>query len=594
MAGSQAKRDGLDAPGPGGGCGMRIEDSVRLSREILHWANRGLPRTDFLREVSKVLMDFTGCDAVEIRLSDGDLHYRWEAARRPESTSQFELVRWSLDDDGTVIPVSQDNSDLERLCRDVASQHFDSAQPFFTDNGSFWTGDTWAPLATGTATGQDADVESLCIGGHYRSLALLRFMVDDQTVGLLHLKNQQRDYFTEEGVELCEGVAQTLGLAVADRRAEAALRERVKELTCLYGIAQIVEQGSSSLKETLLRIVELLPPAWQYPEITAARIILDEDSYMTPGFRQTRYQQSADIVIGGRRRGVVKVAYLEEKPELAAGPFLVEEEKLIDAVAREVALIVERKEAAEEKATLQAQLVHADRLATIGQLAAGVAHELNEPLGSILGFAQLAKKCPNLPEQAEQDMEKIITASLYAREVIRKLMVFGRQMPPKKTQVSLNQVVEDGLYFLEGRCAKQGVQVIRNLALDLPEITADPAQLNQILVNLVVNALQAMPGGGTLTVSTRASDSSVLLAVEDTGAGMSEEVLEKVFLPFFTTKDVDEGTGLGLAVVHGIVTAHGGSIDVASRPGQGTRFEVHLPLIEAEETRKADQDDIPG
>lgn len=594
MAGSQAEKDGSNAPEPRDGCGMRIEDSVKLSREILHWANRGLPRTDFLREVSKVLMDFTGCDAVEIRLNDDDLHYRWEATRRPGNASRFELLRWMLDDDGAVTPASRDNSDLERLCRDVAYQHFDSALPFFTGNGSFWTGDTWTPLDTSTVTSQDADVESLCIGGHYRSLALLRFVVDDRSIGLLHLKSQQRDYFTEEAVELCEGVAQTLGLAVADHRAEAALRERVKELTCLYGIAQIVEQAPILLKEILRRIVELLPPAWQYPEITAARIILDGDSYVTPGFRQSRYQQSANIVVGGRQRGVVEVAYLEEKPELEAGPFLVEEEKLIDAVAREVALIVERKEATEEKSKLQRQLIHADRLATIGQLAAGVAHELNEPLGSILGFAQLAKKCPDLPEQAEQDIERIITASLYTREVIRKLMVFARQMPPRKTRINLNRAVEEGFYFLEAHCVKGGIQVVRNPASDLPEITADPAQLNQILVNLVVNAVHAMPDGGTLTVTTQTSGSSVALIVEDTGAGMTEEVLGKVFLPFFTTKDVDEGTGLGLAVVHGIVTAHNGSIEVTSRPGQGTRFEVRLPLIEAEETQKAEQDDIPG
>ncbi len=567
---------------------MRIEDGVKLSRTILHWANLGLPRIEFLHEVSKALMGSSGCDAVEVRLSDGDLHYRWESTRRPNNTARLELVRWALDDDGIVIPASQDNSDLEQLCRDVASQHFDPAMPFFTDNGSFWAGDTWTPLDVGTG------IESLCIGGHYRSLALLRFVVDAQTIGLLQLKSQQPDYFTKEDIELCEGIAQTLGLAVADRRAEAALRERVKELTCLYGIARIVEQAPTLLKEILRRIVELLPPAWQYPEITAARITLDNDSYMTPGFRQSRYQQSADIVVGGRRRGVVEVAYLEEKPELAAGAFLPEEEKLIGAVAREAALIVERKEAAEEKAKLHHQLIHADRLATIGQLAAGVAHELNEPLGNILGFAQLARKCPNLPEQAGQDMDKIITASLYTREVIRKLMVFARQMPPKKLQVNLNRVVEDGLYFLEARCAKAGITVVRKLDQELPEVTADPAQLNQILVNLVVNAVQAMPGGGTLTVGTRASESSVVLTVEDTGTGMSEEVLEKVFLPFYTTKDVDEGTGLGLAVVHGIVTAHGGSIDVESRLGHGAQFEIRLPTVRLEETQEADQDDTGG
>ena len=116
------------------------------------------------------------------------------------------------------------------------------------------------------------------------------------------------------------------------------------------------------------------------------------------------------------------------------------------------------------------------------------------------------------------------------------------------------------------------------MARDLPAITADPAQLKQILVNLVVNAVQAMPQGGKLTIGTRAIDSVVELSVEDTGSGMSEEVLEKIFLPFFTTKDVNEGTGLGLAVVHGIVTAHGGSIDVKSRLGDGARFEVRLPL----------------
>jgi signal transduction histidine kinase len=364
------------------------------------------------------------------------------------------------------------------------------------------------------------------------------------------------------------------------------LGERVKELTCLYGITHVAQRPGVSLEETLQGIVELLPPAWQYPEIACARITLDERAYTTPGFREGPHRQAADIMVSGIRRGVVEVVYRRDRPEFAGGPFLKEERSLIDTVAGEVALIIERREAEDHKARLQEQLRHADRLATIGQLAAGVAHELNEPLGNILGFAQLAKKDPQLPKRATEDMEKIVKASLHAREVIHKLLIFARRMPSQKTRVNLNQVVEDGLYFLASRCAKAGIELHRALAPNVPEIIADPSQLQQVLVNLVVNAVQAMPNGGSLAIETRASHDHVLLIVKDTGIGMSDEDKKKLYTPFFTTKDVDQGTGLGLAVVHGIVTSHGGDIRVESEVGQGTRFEIHLPVGAPAEAEK--------
>ncbi|NQT00836.1 MAG: PAS domain-containing sensor histidine kinase [Planctomycetes bacterium] len=368
--------------------------------------------------------------------------------------------------------------------------------------------------------------------------------------------------------------------------AKAALTERVKELTCLYGIAQIAGQPDLSLEEIIQRIIEILPPAWQYPDIASARIILDGIAYTTQGFHESRQKQAAEIIVDGISRGVVELVYIQGKPDLDEGPFLKEERNLIDAVARQVALVIERKQAEEDKLKLHNQLLHADRLATIGMLAAGVAHELNEPLGNILGFAQLAKKCPELPDSAEHDIGKIEIASLHAREVIQKLLVFARQTPPQKTHFNLNQVVEDGLYFFEARCAKGGIELVRLLSPDLPEITADPGQLNQLLVNLVVNALQSMPGTGRITVQTQYCDHNVYLSVDDTGTGMSKEVLDKIFVPFFTTKDVGHGTGLGLPVVYGIVTAHGGTIDVKSEPGRGTRFEIQLPAIESEDMEK--------
>jgi signal transduction histidine kinase len=352
----------------------------------------------------------------------------------------------------------------------------------------------------------------------------------------------------------------------------------VKELTCLYGIARIAARQDLLLAEILQSVVELLPPAWLYPDIASGRIIVDGQAYTTPGFQDGVQKQSAEIIAQGKHRGSIEVTYSQEMSERDEGPFLKEERNLIDTVAREVALIIERRQAEEEKAKLQDQLRHADRLATIGQLAAGVAHELNEPLGNILGFAQLALKCADLPEQARKDIDRIASASLYTREVIRKLMLFARQMPSSKTQLNLNHIVEEGLGFFEARCSKADIHLIRRLHPSLPEIDADPSQMTQILVNLVVNAIHAMPRGGELVVQTLAGADHVSLVVEDMGVGMNREVMSQIFIPFFTTKDVNEGTGLGLPVTHGIVTAHGGSIHVSSEIGRGSRFEVRFPL----------------
>jgi two-component system, NtrC family, sensor kinase len=281
------------------------------------------------------------------------------------------------------------------------------------------------------------------------------------------------------------------------------------------------------------------------------------------------------------------VFYTRDKAGFVEGPFLKEEQSLIDTVAKEVSLVVERREAEIYKSKLQDQLRHADRLATIGQLAAGVAHELNEPLANILGFAQLAKKEPGVPATAAGDLEKVIKTSLHAREIIHKLLVFSRQTPLQMTHVNLNQVVEEGLHFLGSQCTKAGIELVRSLEPDLPEISADPSQLQQILVNLVVNAIQASPSGGVLTVETHRGRDYVSLAVSDTGTGMTEEVKSKLFTPFFTTKDVDQGTGLGLAVVHGIVTSHRGVIHVESELGRGSRFEVQLPVDSTEKIEKS-------
>jgi len=410
------------------------------------------------------------------------------------------------------------------------------------------------------------------------SLAIFPLRFCDEMMGILQMTGPRRSFLPKEELGSYIDLFLTFGVALMIQRAQAALRERVKELTCLYSIARVAEREGISLDGILQGIAELLPPAWQYPDITEGRITLDDRVFETSSFRAGGRSQISEIIVGGDARGAIEVVYTQSRPDIDEGPFLKEERNLIDAIAREIAIIVERKEAEEEKARLQEQLRHADRLATIGQLAAGVAHELNEPLGSMLGFAQLAKKHPGLPPRAAKDISKIETASLHAREIIKKLMLFGRQMPPQKARIDINKMIEDGLYFIKSRCKKSGIEIKLSLESDLPEIIADQSQIYQVLVNLVVNAVQAMPDGGLLTIATQSRADNISMIVEDTGIGMDEEIQKKIFLPFFTTKEVNEGTGIGLSVVHGIVISHGGKINVDSAPGRGTRFEISLPV----------------
>jgi len=358
---------------------------------------------------------------------------------------------------------------------------------------------------------------------------------------------------------------------------ERLLRERVKELECLFEISRILRQTDAGLEPMLARIVDVIPRGFQYPERAGARIRIGTVSRQTGGFTDSTLRLSASIGVQGDA-GSVDVCYPAEMAGIDPNPFLAEEVRLLEKIAGEIALAAGSLRSAEQNARLEAQLRHADRLATIGVLAAGIAHELNEPLSRILGFAQLAQKLPELPPAAQRDLSRIVDASLHAREIVQKLLAFGRGAPAQAVDCDMDQLAAGALDFLDPRCRSAGIEVRRELARRKLFVRADPTELRQVIVNLVVNALHAMPGGGRLTVRVEERDESCLLTVEDTGVGMTPEVLERIFIPFFTTKDGSRGTGLGLPLVHGIVTSLGGTISVQSKVGSGSRFSVQLPL----------------
>lgn len=509
------------------------DDFRSLARKILHLANTAGPGLEFEREVGRHWLEAAGVERVEFHFEPAFSRSSCRVRRRGE--------------------------------REVAFESFSSraGARHLTD----------AAAATESPPSADAPEGAEPTG----LLGVYSLFAGRRRIGQVVLAGRSAPLTPDED-DTHRGVAEMMALALLNRRSQWALRERVKELTCLYGISRLTERGDLSLDDVLRRVVALIPQGWQYPEITQARLSVDERTFTTPGFRVSPHLQSTPITARGEVRGRVEVVYTESRPEMDEGPFLSEERNLLGAVATSVGLILEERRAAEDRRRLEEQLRHADRLATIGQLAAGVAHELNEPLGAILGFAQLARQSAGLADQAARDVDKILAAALHAREVVRKLMLFARQTPPRKGRFSLNELVEEGLYFLESRCERSGIVLERQVDPALSPITADRGQMQQVLVNLAVNAVQAMPGGGTLTLRTRQDAGHVFLVVEDTGVGMTEEVRSQLFVPFFTTKEVGQGTGLGLSVVHGIVSAHGGGVNVESRPGKGSRFEIRLPL----------------
>jgi len=238
------------------------------------------------------------------------------------------------------------------------------------------------------------------------------------------------------------------------------------------------------------------------------------------------------------------------------------------------------EERTRELKQMQAQLIRSEKLASQGELVAGIAHEINNPLTGILVYSSLLASDPKLDPDLMPDMETIVRETERCASIVKGLLDFSRETPPQKTPILLEQVMEEALNLVVHQSLFHDITVVKQYTPGLPEMMADHNQIEQVFINLLLNAGQAMTGDGTLTITTGLvpGGASVYAAIRDTGCGISEEHLGKIFDPFFTTKD-QKGTGLGLSVSFGIIANHGGRIGVESTVGQGTTFTIILPLM---------------
>jgi len=249
--------------------------------------------------------------------------------------------------------------------------------------------------------------------------------------------------------------------------------------------------------------------------------------------------------------------------------------------ARELA---ERERAEQSLRKRERFHLESEKLAAVGRLAAGVAHEINNPLTTVLTFSHLLREKEGLDDQGKEDLDLVIQETSRASEIVRGLLDFARERPALKEPLNLNDVVGRTIPLLGSQKAFQRIAVREALQKDLPAVEGDMNRLQQVLLNLSLNAGEAMQDGGTLTISTSAQGSRVLLKVRDTGCGIKEEHLDRIFEPFFSTKPVGKGTGLGLSVSYGIIQRHGGTLDVESEIGKGATFTIILPCAEARDS----------
>ena len=374
---------------------------------------------------------------------------------------------------------------------------------------------------------------------------------------------------------------------------EEMVGERVKDLNCLYSVFELAVEPDKSLEEILQGAADLIPPSWQYPDITCGRIIFADREFTTENFSEAQWRQFSDIIVSGEKVGTVEVYYLEEKPEADEGPFVKEERHLIDALGRQLGAVTERKQAEDELKKYsenleemveertrelrdaQEELVRSERLATLGQFSGSISHELRNPLGVIdSSVYYLKRKLGGGDKKVGEHLDRIKSSVVSATTVIQSLLNLTRMKEPHLTRLELTPITSQAIATSK---IPAKVKVIQELADQEILVNGDGEQLRMAFKNIVSNAVEAMDNKGTLTVRVRmTADGKGEVSFADTGPGIASENLDKIFQPLFSTKA--KGIGFGLSIAKMIVDKQGGTIEAESELGKGASIMIQLPL----------------
>lgn len=355
---------------------------------------------------------------------------------------------------------------------------------------------------------------------------------------------------------------------------EEELQERIKEQRCLYKIVKLLLAGGSA-DQILQHLMLAVKEGWRFCDEAIVELHVNTIYMLSDPLPNETICQQSRINLSETTNSYIKIHY--DAAKYKQQDFLEGEQDLLQAVASQIALFYENQLVKEQIAQLQSDLRRVDRLSILGEITAGIAHELNTPLGNILGFAELIKT-RSTDKQIIQDIDKVINASIFSREIVKKLMFFSCEMPYNAKSIAIIPIVDQALKFLEPNFAKAGLTYHFEFKNKDLQAQIDNVQFTQVLFNLLVNAIYVSPMGSQISIVIDNNDQFYFIEIADEGIGIPQSIQERIFEPFFTTKPFGEGTGLGLSVVHGIIKSHRGEITFFANQPKGTVFRITLPI----------------
>lgn len=571
-----------------------------IGRKVLRLLNEPGELRPTIQRVLAELKTETGFDAIGIRLQEGE-DYPYLVQDGFSSDFLFKensLVERTVD--GGICLDEDGKVNLECTCGLVISGKTDTANPLFTLGGSCWTNDSNLLLDLPSSDDPRINPRNRCVHYDYASVALVPIRDKERIVGLLQLNDRRKECFTLQMVEHLEGIAAHIGEALMRKKAEAAL------------------QLSEARYAETLSIVETGLWDWHIP---SGQAIFSKTYYTILGYEDGEFPATYDAWRQLVHSDDIASVELELHQRIESGEgFDIElrmktksgrwrwvsicgksiEKDLENKALRMIGIlsdISERKQVEEEKKALQAQLLQAQKMEAIGTLAGGIAHDFNNILGAIIGFAEIASDCIPPESEAIEHLGKVQTAGQRAAILVKQILAFSRQANIERIPLKPDPLVKEAIKLLRPSLPST-ITIKQDIDSSTCSILADPTQFHQILMNLCTNAFHAMEQtGGVLEIILKDCELSrddlqhepevqpgkfVMLSIRDTGSGIGPEIRDKIFDPYFTTKEVGKGTGMGLAIAHGIILSYGGFIICESETGQGTLFRVFFPAIDEE------------